>query len=54
MGDFVLFVAYLGFIADFDRDGLGKFLAHYGQTGVAFARMERLAGWRATGRSLVA
>src|SRR5206468_1003363 len=36
VGDFVLFVSYLGVIADF-TDGLGKFLAHYGQTGVAFA-----------------
>jgi ATP-binding cassette subfamily B protein len=43
VGDFVLFVAYLGFIADF-TDGLGKFLAHYGQTGVAFARMDALLG----------
>ncbi|HLZ24357.1 MAG TPA: ABC transporter ATP-binding protein [Ktedonobacterales bacterium] len=38
VGDFVLFVSYLGFIADF-TDGLGRFLAHYKQTGVAFARM---------------
>jgi ATP-binding cassette subfamily B protein len=43
VGDFVLFVAYLGFIADF-TDDLGKFLAHYGQTGVAFARMNVLLG----------
>jgi ATP-binding cassette subfamily B protein len=43
VGDFVLFVAYLGFIADF-TDALGKFLAHYGQTGVAFARMNVLLG----------
>lgn len=43
VGDFVLFVAYLGVIADF-TDGLGKFLAHYGQTGVAFARMDALLG----------
>jgi ATP-binding cassette subfamily B protein len=43
VGDFVLFVAYLGVIADF-TDGLGKFLAHYGQTGVAFARMNVLLG----------
>ncbi|MDB5075589.1 MAG: transporter ATP-binding protein [Chloroflexi bacterium] len=41
VGDFVLFVSYLGFIADF-TDGLGKFLAHYRQTGVAFARMDVL------------
>lgn len=38
VGDFVLFVSYLGFIADF-TDGLGQFLAHYQQTGVAFARI---------------
>ncbi|MGH2532884.1 MAG: ABC transporter transmembrane domain-containing protein [Thermomicrobiales bacterium] len=43
VGDFVLFVSYLGFIADF-TDALGKFLAHYGQTGVAFARMNVLLG----------
>ncbi|MEJ7762363.1 MAG: ABC transporter ATP-binding protein [Thermomicrobiales bacterium] len=43
VGDFVLFVAYLGFIADFTA-GLGLFLAHYGQTGVAFARMGTLLG----------
>ena len=43
VGDFVLFVSYLGFIADF-TDGLGRFLAHYRQTGVAFARMGALLG----------
>ncbi len=43
VGDFVLFVSYLGFIADF-TDGLGQFLAHYRQTGVAFARMGELLG----------
>jgi ATP-binding cassette subfamily B protein len=43
VGDFVLFVSYLGFIADF-TDGLGQFLAHYRQTGVAFARMGVLLG----------
>ncbi len=41
VGDFVLVVSYLGFIADF-TDGLGQFLAHYQQTGVAFARMNVL------------
>jgi ATP-binding cassette subfamily B protein len=41
VGDFVLFVYYLGFIAEF-TDGLGQFLAHYQQTGVAFARMGAL------------
>lgn len=43
VGDFVLFVSYLGFIAEF-TDGLGQFLAHYRQTGVAFARMGALLG----------
>lgn len=43
VGDFVLFVSYLGFIADFTA-GLGRFLAHYRQTGVAFARMDALLG----------
>lgn len=42
-GDFVLFVAYLGFIASFTT-GLGQYLAHYRQTGVAFARMDALLG----------
>jgi ATP-binding cassette subfamily B protein len=41
VGDFVLFVSYLGFISDFTA-GLGQFLAHYRQTGVAFARMNVL------------
>ncbi|HET8630658.1 MAG TPA: ABC transporter ATP-binding protein, partial [Thermomicrobiales bacterium] len=43
VGDFVLFVAYLAYIAEF-TDGLGQFLAHYRQTGVAFARMGELLG----------
>jgi len=43
VGDFVLFVSYLAFIADF-TDGLGRFLAHYQQTGVAFQRMAALLG----------
>jgi ATP-binding cassette subfamily B protein len=43
VGDFVLFVSYLGFIADFTA-ALGKFLAHYQQTGVAFTRMNDLLG----------
>ncbi|HEU5422202.1 MAG TPA: ABC transporter ATP-binding protein, partial [Nitrolancea sp.] len=43
VGDFVLFVAYLGGIAGF-TDGLGRFLAHYHQTGVAFSRMHELLG----------
>lgn len=41
VGDFVLFVYYLGFIAEF-TNGLGEFLAHYHQTGVAFRRMGAL------------
>jgi len=43
VGDFVLFISYLSYIADF-TDGLGRFLAHYRQTGVAFARMDGLLG----------
>ncbi|MEO7019157.1 MAG: ABC transporter ATP-binding protein [Ktedonobacteraceae bacterium] len=43
VGDFVLFISYMGFIADFTAD-LGKFLAHYQQTGVAFTRMNDLLG----------
>jgi ATP-binding cassette subfamily B protein len=43
VGDFVLFIAYLGFIADF-TDGLGGFLAQYQQAGVSFARMSALLG----------
>jgi ATP-binding cassette, subfamily B, bacterial len=43
VGDFVLFVAYLGFIASFTT-GLGQYLAHYRQTAVAFARMDALIG----------
>ena len=43
VGNFVLFISYLGLIADF-TDGLGRFLAHYHQTGVAFTRMFALLG----------
>jgi len=43
VGDFALFVSYLGFIADFTTS-LGQFLAHYRQTGVAFARLDALLG----------
>lgn len=43
VGDFALFVLYLGFIADF-TSGIGQFLAHYRQTGVAFTRMGTLLG----------
>jgi len=51
VGDFVLFVFYLGIIAEF-TDSLGQFLAHYQQTGVAFARMDALLG-RAPSAALV-
>lgn len=43
VGDFVLFVSYLNYIAGF-TNGLGQYLAHYRQTGVAFARMDALIG----------
>lgn len=43
VGDFVLFVAYLGIIADFTA-GFGQFLTQYRQSGVAFARMNVLLG----------
>ncbi|WP_246035569.1 ATP-binding cassette domain-containing protein [Dictyobacter kobayashii] len=43
VGDFAMFVLYLGFIADF-TSGVGQFLAHYKQTGVAFTRMGVLLG----------
>lgn len=43
VGNFVLFISYLAFIADFTT-GLGAYLAHYRQTGVAFARMDALLG----------
>jgi ATP-binding cassette subfamily B protein len=43
VGDFALFVVYLAYIADF-VSSLGRFLAHYQQTGVAFARMDTLLG----------
>jgi ATP-binding cassette subfamily B protein len=38
VGDFALFVYYLGFVTDFTQF-FGRFLAHYKQTGVAFERM---------------
>ena len=43
VGDFVLFVAWLGFITDFTT-GMGQWIAHYRQTGVAFARLDALIG----------
>ncbi|MFN8515171.1 MAG: ABC transporter ATP-binding protein [Chloroflexia bacterium] len=41
VGDFVLFISYLGLIAAF-TDDLGRYLAQYRQTGVAYARMGTL------------
>jgi ATP-binding cassette, subfamily B, bacterial len=41
VGDFALFVYYLGHVTDFTQF-FGMFLAHYKQTGVAFARMQVL------------
>lgn len=38
VGDFVLFVSYLSFIAEF-TESLGRFLSHYQQTRIAFSRM---------------
>ena len=43
VGDFVLFVSYLAYIADF-TSGLGQYLASYRQTEVAFDRMGALLG----------
>jgi len=43
VGDFVLFVAYLGFVTEFTT-GFGQWLAHYRQSGVAFERMNTLLG----------
>jgi ATP-binding cassette subfamily B protein len=43
VGDFVLFNAYLGLIVAFTED-LGRYLAQYRQTGVAYARMGTLLG----------
>jgi ATP-binding cassette subfamily B protein len=39
VGDFALFVYYLGFVSDFTRF-FGNFLAHYRQTGVSFERLD--------------
>lgn len=41
VGDFALFVSYLGFFTEF-TEFFGRFLAHYQQTGVAFERMTAL------------
>ena len=41
VGDFALFVYYLQFVTDFTQ-WAGRFLSHYRQTGVSFARMVAL------------
>lgn len=41
VGDFALFVYYLGFLTEFMR-GFGNFLAHYEQAGVSLRRMVEL------------
>jgi ATP-binding cassette subfamily B protein len=41
VGDFALFVYYLGFVAQF-TERFGSFLAYYRQTGVSFERMRAL------------
>jgi ATP-binding cassette subfamily B protein len=43
VGDFVLFVSYLAYITEFTAD-LGRYLAAFRQSGVAFARMGVLLG----------
>ncbi|MGI8642684.1 MAG: ATP-binding cassette domain-containing protein [Thermomicrobiales bacterium] len=43
VGDFVLFVSYVGLVTDFTT-GFGQYLTHYRQSGVAFARMDVLLG----------
>jgi ATP-binding cassette subfamily B protein len=45
LGDFALFVYYLGFVTDFTQF-FGHFLAQYRQTGVSFERMTELIGDR--------
>ncbi|MEZ4562926.1 MAG: ABC transporter ATP-binding protein [Thermomicrobiales bacterium] len=42
-GDFVLFVSYLAIVTDYAAD-LGRYLAQFNQTTVAFARMNPLLG----------
>jgi len=43
VGEFVIFITWLGFVTDFTTD-LGHFLAFYRQGGVAFKRMNLLLG----------
>ncbi|WZY00045.1 ABC transporter ATP-binding protein [Bacillus sp. FSL W7-1360] len=43
IGDFVLFVFYLGYVTEFTQF-FGRFLAHYRQTSISFKRMAALFG----------
>jgi ATP-binding cassette subfamily B protein len=43
VGEFVLFVSYLAFVTDF-TSSLGRYLAQFKQTGVAFERLQPLIG----------
>jgi ATP-binding cassette subfamily B protein len=43
VGDFILFVAYMGLFTDF-TNSFGQYLAQYRQAGVAFERMDALIG----------
>jgi ATP-binding cassette subfamily B protein len=43
VGDFVLFVSYLAIVTDFATD-LGRYLAQFNQTAVAFGRLQPLLG----------
>ena len=43
VGEFILFVAYMGFFTDF-TNGFGQYLAQYRQGGVAFQRMHAMLG----------
>jgi ATP-binding cassette subfamily B protein len=43
VGDFILFVAYMGLFTDF-TNSFGQYLAQYRQAGVAFERMDALLG----------
>jgi ATP-binding cassette, subfamily B, bacterial len=49
VGDFVLFVSYLGIIAEF-TDDFGRYLTNFQQTRVAFVRMGALLGETPTDR----
>lgn len=43
VGEFVLFVSYLAYIASF-TDSFGRFLAQYAQTGISYQRMGAMLG----------